>query len=381
MSSNTVRVAVIDGVKISQTEEIRPTSGQVIRVKAIAGGKYILAEGDQGIAPENITLTRQGDDLLVHLEDAPADQPDLIIEGFYTAPGQLIGMAEDGVYHPFVASDGESEHEAAFLVNDVSSPHALGIETISGLDELEAAGGIFWPTAWGLGALGLGGAAAAGLGGGGGGGGGSGGGTSGGSNEAQPVLPDQTELPTPKLESVIDTVGSVTGPLAPHDATDDTRPTFNGQGTPGNVIDIYDQGSLIGRVDINSGGQWSFTPSVPLEEGAHSITTVEKDPAGNTSAPSDPFDFIVDTTPPDAPVISAVYDDQGSKTGNLVAGETTDDDKPTVSGTAEPQATVVLYDNGKEVGRTTADANGNWSLEPKLPLANGNHTLTTQAID
>ncbi|WP_205895331.1 hypothetical protein, partial [Metapseudomonas otitidis] len=243
MSSNTVRVAVIDGVKISQTEELRVTSGKAIRVKAVAGGKYILAEGDQGIAPENITLTRHGDDLLVCLEGAPIDQPDLVIEGFYSAPGQLIGMAEDGIYHPFVASDGESEHEAAFLINDVSSPHALGIETISGLDELEAAGGIFWPAAWGLGALGLGGAAAAGLGGGGGGGGG-------GSDEVQPTLPGQTELPKPKLESIIDNVGSITGPLHNGDVTDDDTPTLSGTGKPGDTIGVIVDGNEVGNTVV-----------------------------------------------------------------------------------------------------------------------------------
>ncbi|WP_236215704.1 Ig-like domain-containing protein, partial [Metapseudomonas otitidis] len=72
---------------------------------------------------------------------------------------------------------------------------------------------------------------------------------------------------------------------------------------------------------------WTWTPDQPLGEGEHDIGIVVKDPAGNTSPPSDTITVIVDTTPPDAPVISAVYDDQGSKTGNLVAGETTDDDK------------------------------------------------------
>ncbi|WP_236215128.1 Ig-like domain-containing protein, partial [Metapseudomonas otitidis] len=137
-----------------------------------------------------------------------------------------------------------------------------------------------------------------------------------------------------------------------------------------------------GNTVVDDNGNWTWTPDQPLGEGEHDIGIVVKDPAGNTSPPSDTITVIVDTTPPAPPYIAAVYDDQGSKTGNLVPGETTDDDRPTVSGIwTEPNATVVLYDNGVEIGRTVADANGNWSLEPTQPLANGAHLLTAKAID
>ncbi|WP_240922968.1 Ig-like domain-containing protein, partial [Metapseudomonas otitidis] len=173
----------------------------------------------------------------------------------------------------------------------------------------------------------------------------------------------------------------ITGPLHNGDVTDDDTPTLSGTGKPGDTIGVIVDGNEVGNTVVDDNGNWTWTPDQPLAEGPHDIDIVVKDPAGNTSPPSDTITVIVDTTPPDAPVITAVYDDQGGKTGNLVAGETTDDDTPTVSGTAEPHATVLLLDNGKEVGRTTADATGNWTLEPTLPLANGNHTLTTQAID
>ncbi|MEB4901113.1 Ig-like domain-containing protein, partial [Pseudomonas aeruginosa] len=44
----------------------------------------------------------------------------------------------------------------------------------------------------------------------------------------------------------------------------------------------------------------------------------------------------------------------------------------TLSGTAEPGATVSLTDgNGNPIGQVTADGSGNWSFTPGTPLANG----------
>ncbi|MFM2078579.1 MAG: Leukotoxin, partial [Actinomycetota bacterium] len=74
-------------------------------------------------------------------------------------------------------------------------------------------------------------------------------------------------------------------------------------------------------------------------------------------------------------------DDVGSKTGNVNPGDTTDDTRPKISGTAEKGATVDVYDNGKLIGTTIADANGAWSLTPSAPLLNGPTALTAIASD
>ncbi|AZE62698.1 Large repetitive protein [Pseudomonas synxantha] len=44
-------------------------NGQPVRIKAVQSGKYILAEGTNGVAPENITIKRVGKDLHIALED------------------------------------------------------------------------------------------------------------------------------------------------------------------------------------------------------------------------------------------------------------------------------------------------------------------------
>lgn len=52
------------------------------------------------------------------------------------------------------------------------------------------------------------------------------------------------------------------------------------------------------------------------------------------------------TTIPNAPVIANIDDNVGTVTGNLTNGKTTDDTTPTLSGTAQPNATITLYNNG-----------------------------------
>ncbi|HEC0964854.1 TPA: hypothetical protein R1S65_006709, partial [Pseudomonas aeruginosa] len=55
----------------------------------------------------------------------------------------------------------------------------------------------------------------------------------------------------------------------------------------------------------------------------------------------------------------------------------------TLSGTAEPGATVTLTDgSGNPIGQVTADGSGNWSFTPSTPLADGtvvNATATDPA--
>ncbi len=56
---------------------------------------------------------------------------------------------------------------------------------------------------------------------------------------------------------------------------------------------------------------------------------------------------------------------------------------PVLSGTGEPNATVVVTDSsGTVIGTTTVNANGTWSLSPTEQLPEGNNALTaTQDID
>lgn len=78
----------------------------------------------------------------------------------------------------------------------------------------------------------------------------------------------------------------------------------------------------------------------------------------------------MDTVPPAAPVISSPADGGG-------IGSST----PTLTGTAEPGATVEVWIDGVSVGLTVADASGDWSLTPTTPIADGAHSVEAEARD
>lgn len=78
-------------------------------------------------------------------------------------------------------------------------------------------------------------------------------------------------------------------------------------------------------------------------------------------------DTFTDTVAPDAPVITDPT--------------LTDDLSPTISGTAEANATVELFIGGVSVGTTTTDGNGDWSVEISAQPSEGDYTVTATATD
>nr|WP_281686881.1 hypothetical protein [Pseudomonas citronellolis] len=199
-----VSVSVVDGKTVTSVHElVRNAAGKPVRIKAIEGGKYLLAEGEQGFAPENITLKRVGKNLHVALEGTDPDQPELIIEDFYEHEGQLVGMAEDSSYHEYVAVDGDDDSAVAFLIDGATSAQALGAAELVGFgDGLAMLAGSVIPTAaLGLGALGIIGAGLA-I------GGKDGGSNSGGTQVAPP--PAQ-----PEIGQITDNVGDKQGVIQP----------------------------------------------------------------------------------------------------------------------------------------------------------------------
>ncbi|HHN1403492.1 TPA: Ig-like domain-containing protein, partial [Pseudomonas aeruginosa] len=91
------------------------------------------------------------------------------------------------------------------------------------------------------------------------------------------------------------------------------------------------------------------TPSTPLPNGTV-VNATATDPSGNASSPAS---VTVDAVAPATPVVNP-------------------SNGTTLSGTAEPGATVTLTDgNGNPIGQVTADGSGNWSFTPTTPLPNG----------
>ncbi|MEE9658809.1 BapA/Bap/LapF family large adhesin [Enterobacter cloacae complex sp. CARB60] len=195
------------------------------------------------------------------------------------------------------------------------------------------------------------------------------------------AAPDITPPQTPIIVSVIDDVQATTGPVGPNGLTNDRAPTVNGTGEAGSTITIYNGSDVLGTVVVPSSGLWSFTPPTPLTDGTYVLTATATDPAGNPSGISTTWTINVDGTAPGAPVISQVVDDVPGRTGSLDINETTNDATPTLSGTAEPNATVTLRVDGVAIGTTVANGLGVWIFTPSSPIGEGPHALTAVATD
>jgi hypothetical protein len=158
--------------------------------------------------------------------------------------------------------------------------------------------------------------------------------------------------------------------LAPANGStgNDNTPTYNGTAEPGSTVTVIVNGAVMGTATANASGEWNFTQPTALADGNYTVRSRATDGAGNTGTISDPHTFAVDTTPPAVPIVNMPAD--GSTTSN----------KPTYSGTAEPNNTVTVIVDGAVVGTTTAHASGEWSFL-QLALAPGDHTIKVRATD
>ena len=172
----------------------------------------------------------------------------------------------------------------------------------------------------------------------------------------------------PIIESVHDNHGE-SAMVGDGGSTDDNTPTVSGTARPGAIVQLYANGREVGRAQADSNGNWSITTSA-LDTGEQVLKV------SSEVKFSDGFTINVEApTTPELPELSiqSVYDDQG-ESGMVGEGGSTDDNTPTVSGTARPGAIVQLYANGREVGRAQADSNGNWSITTSA-LDNGQQVL------
>ncbi|OKA17191.1 Ig-like domain-containing protein, partial [Pseudomonas versuta] len=173
------------------------------------------------------------------------------------------------------------------------------------------------------------------------------------------------ELPELSIQTVYDDQGE-SGMVGDGGSTDDNTPTVSGTARPGAIVQLYANGREVGRAQADSNGNWSITTSA-LDNGQQVLKV------SSEGKFSDGFTINVEASTTPQLSIQTVYDDQG-ESGMVGDGGSTDDNTPTVSGTARPGAIVQLYANGREVGRAQADSNGNWSITTSA-LDNGQQVL------
>ncbi len=144
-------------------------------------------------------------------------------------------------------------------------------------------------------------------------------------------------------------------------------------------IKLYDTdgATLLGTTVADGAGNWSIS-SATLATGSHTLTAKQTDAAGNVSAASSGVSVSIDNsvTAPPAPILAS-SSDSGVPGDNL-----TNVLMPTITGTAEANASITLYDtDGTTVlGTSVANGNGDWSIV-STTLSNGSHTLTARQTD
>jgi len=176
---------------------------------------------------------------------------------------------------------------------------------------------------------------------------------------------------TPDLQA-----GSDSGSSSTDNITNDNTPTFTGTAEVDSVVTLY-AGVTTLATTTAAGGNWSITAPV-LSDGPHSITAKATDASNNTSAASSVLSITIDTAAPSAP--SAPDLQAASDSGSSSTDDITNDNTPTLSGTAETSSTVTLYDFGASRGSATATG-GNWSITSGVTLGHGTHQFTARAVD
>ena len=156
--------------------------------------------------------------------------------------------------------------------------------------------------------------------------------------------------------------------------TNDNTLTLTGSAEANATVKVYDGATLLGSATADGSGNWSYTTAA-LTNGAHSLTATATDVAGNTSAASSALSVTIDTAAPVIPAIAAYSTDSGTAGDGI-----TNDNTLTLTGSAEANATVKVYDGVTLLGSATADGSGNWSYTTAA-LTNGAHSLTATATD
>ncbi|HCJ6524203.1 TPA: Ig-like domain-containing protein [Enterobacter cloacae] len=176
--------------------------------------------------------------------------------------------------------------------------------------------------------------------------------------------------------------GAYNGLVGNGGVTNDRTLDLRGTAEAGSVVYIINpaSGGVYGSVTAGVNGQWSF-PLTTNYNKTYDFQAYSVDKAGNRSVNSTNFAITVDTVVA-APNVTVISDNvTGGKVGNLVDGERTNDNRPTITGNgAEPGAKIEIvlalgsqgWTSGTNlVYTTTAKADGTWSLEIPKALQDG----------
>ncbi|MEV0534104.1 Ig-like domain-containing protein [Kitasatospora sp. NPDC050463] len=164
--------------------------------------------------------------------------------------------------------------------------------------------------------------------------------------------------------------------------TNDPGLQLVGTGEPGSTVSVADRvgGGAAGELcstAVRSDGGWSCLPVENLPDGRHQLTPTAVDAAGNRT-PGRATALVVDTLPPDRPVLTTP-----------AAGETVGVARPKLGGRAEPGARVIVTARSGSSASAerivacgaTAAVDGSWTCTANRDLTDGEQWLVVTATD
>lgn len=188
--------------------------------------------------------------------------------------------------------------------------------------------------------------------------------------------------------------------------TNDSTPTLAGKSTPGATISVFDgegeHATFLGRTTVDANGDWEYTPTSALADGDHRITIEATKTAadGSELKESTHRDFTIDSVN-DTLTLNVSTDQVADLTGEAtyLPEGTNVDTNLKFSGKAEANADIYLkiladdttYDyypdhavpKGDIAGilKTTADANGDWSISAEKPNWSYTYKAEVTSVD
>ncbi|EMX0374508.1 non-fimbrial adhesin SiiE [Salmonella enterica] len=153
-------------------------------------------------------------------------------------------------------------------------------------------------------------------------------------------------------------------------------PALVGTAEPKSTILLMRDGKLYDSIEVDSNGTWNYQFSNKFLQGAYDIEIISQDAAGNKSS-TVKYSFTIQTevVPPKAELDAS--DDSGAK-GDWITNK---HNALTLLGTADRFATVNILIDGKTIGVTTADTDGNWNFDISRNLSDNVYKITVESID
>jgi len=335
-----------------------------LTVQAMDGVRYIFTEQDDNKFVEAVTAERIGNDLYLNFTSSQAPSS-IVVKDFYQFNAGIYGLTQAGEYRMHLSSESASAQGAVSFAtvemgmhqNQAEGDALKVVHQAATFQRLEALGESLNPTA---------------------------------DAPVEPAtpapmmamaMPEPMAGPVvtePKIGGFYDHVGAKQGAFTTNGSvTDDKMPLLTGTGQPGSTLDLLQNGEKIASVKVDAQGNWSFLTDVPYAEGGQLFFV--RDTA--TGATSTNFVFFIDTVAPNRAVISNATDDHSGATKVIASGSYTNDNTPTLSGKAEENSMVAIYNGKQLIGTTYADQLGNWSFTPVFLIPDGLYSFSAVAID